>query len=49
MRKHEIGLVKDVLWYLKGVIELRAIMELKQSHLIALSDIIEEAQKKEEK
>lgn len=45
MKTQEIGLVKDILWYLKAAIELKAIYELKDVHLLALSEIIDEAEK----
>jgi len=44
MSNSEIGLVKDILWYLRGAIELRGIYELKDYHLVALNKIIEEIQ-----
>lgn len=47
MKQHKIGLVKDILWYLKGAIELRAIFEIKDPHMIALKEMIEESQIKE--
>ena len=45
MRTREIGLVKDILWYLRAALELRVICELKGFHLSALADIINEAEK----
>lgn len=45
MDPYAVGLLKDILWYLKGAIELRSICELKDYHLSALSEIIDERQK----
>lgn len=45
----EIGKVKDIYWYLRGAIELKGICELTDVHLIALKNIIEEAQRETQK
>ena len=44
MKWHQLGKIKDIYWYLKGAIELRAICELEDGHMACFRLAIEEIQ-----
>lgn len=49
MKLYEIGLLKDILWYLRGARETGGISEIKDYHITTLAQGIETLQKGGEK
>lgn len=47
MSKVNTGLLKDILWYLKGAIETKGIYEIKDSHIASLHIAIEKLEEKD--
>jgi len=47
MKKHQIGWLKDIFWYLKGATETGGLHEIKECHIVALHMAIEELSEQE--